>query len=101
MLPAKPPAAAVPVGEVLAYVRSHGRVFGGHFLGFSMLTLVFNAVAFWMAPYLSRVHGLSPAAARDRVRKPLEGHYKKAGVPPTRVRREVIRGISSSLSGRT
>ncbi|HEX2457917.1 MAG TPA: 50S ribosomal protein L3 [Vicinamibacterales bacterium] len=24
-----------------------------------------------------------------RVRKPLEGHYKKAGVPPTRVRREV------------
>jgi large subunit ribosomal protein L3 len=25
-----------------------------------------------------------------RVRKPLAGHYKKAGVPPTRVRREVI-----------
>ena len=24
-----------------------------------------------------------------RVRKPLEGHYKKAGVPPTRVRREI------------
>ncbi len=24
-----------------------------------------------------------------RVRKPLEGHYKKAGVPPTRVRREL------------
>jgi large subunit ribosomal protein L3 len=24
-----------------------------------------------------------------KVRKPLEGHYKKAGVPPTRVRREV------------
>ena len=24
-----------------------------------------------------------------RVKKPLEGHYKKAGVPPTRVRREV------------
>src|SRR5215218_6311217 len=24
-----------------------------------------------------------------RVRKPLAGHYKKAGVPPTRVRREV------------
>ena len=27
-----------------------------------------------------------------RVRKPLAGHYKKAGVPPTRVRREVKRG---------
>ncbi len=26
-----------------------------------------------------------------RVRKPLAGHYKKAGVPPTRVRREVSR----------
>jgi len=24
-----------------------------------------------------------------RVRKPLDGHYKKAGVPPTRVRREI------------
>jgi len=24
-----------------------------------------------------------------RVRKPLAGHYKKAGVPPTRIRREV------------
>ena len=27
-----------------------------------------------------------------RVRKPLAGHYKKAGVPPTRVRREVDAG---------
>ena len=30
-----------------------------------------------------------------RVKKPLEGHYKKAGVPPTRVRREVAQ-ISGS-----
>ena len=31
-----------------------------------------------------------------RVRKPLEGHYKKAGVPPTRVRREVKLGKAGS-----
>lgn len=30
-----------------------------------------------------------------RVRKPLEGHYKKAGVPPTRVRREVTQAAGS------
>src|SRR4051812_32830664 len=28
-------------------------------------------------------------ATPAKVRKPLEGHYKKANVPPTRVRREV------------
>jgi len=30
-----------------------------------------------------------------RVRKPLAGHYKKAGVPPTRVRREVKQAAGS------
>jgi large subunit ribosomal protein L3 len=30
-----------------------------------------------------------------RVRKPLAGHYKKAGVPPTRVRREVTQAAGS------
>jgi large subunit ribosomal protein L3 len=30
-----------------------------------------------------------------RVKKPLEGHYKKAGVPPTRVRREVTQAKGS------
>jgi large subunit ribosomal protein L3 len=30
-----------------------------------------------------------------RVRKPLAGHYKKAGVPPTRVRREVKQPVGS------
>jgi large subunit ribosomal protein L3 len=36
-----------------------------------------------------------------RVRKPLEGHYKKAGVPPTRVRREVTvaRGAEAPKAG--
>jgi large subunit ribosomal protein L3 len=36
-----------------------------------------------------------------RVRKPLAGHYKKAGVPPTRVRREVTvaKGAESPKAG--
>jgi large subunit ribosomal protein L3 len=32
-----------------------------------------------------------------RVRKPLAGHYKKAGVPPTRVRREVTEAPGSEV----
>ena len=48
------------LAEVLGFVRRHLRLFGAHFLGFSMLTLAFNAVAFWMPPYLQRTHGLAP-----------------------------------------
>lgn len=52
--------AEVPLAEVFAFLRSNWRLFGGHYLGFSLLALAFNAVAFWMPPYLQRVHGLSP-----------------------------------------
>jgi MFS family permease len=52
--------AEVPLGEVLAFLRGHWTLFAGHFLGFSLLALTFNAVAFWMPPYLQRVHGLTP-----------------------------------------
>jgi MFS family permease len=51
----------VPLSQALAFLRANSRFFGAHFLGFSMLTLAFNAVVFWMAPYLMRVHGLTPA----------------------------------------
>ena len=36
-----------------------------------------------------------------KVRKPLAGHYKKAGVPPTRVRREVklVKGAETPKAG--
>lgn len=50
----------LPLAEVLGFVRRHRGFFGAHFLGFSMLTLAFNAVAFWMPPYLQRTHGMSP-----------------------------------------
>ncbi|MCZ8131999.1 MAG: MFS transporter [Steroidobacteraceae bacterium] len=51
----------VPLREALAFLRANRATFGAHFLGFSMVTLLFNAVVFWMAPYLMRVHGLAPA----------------------------------------
>ena len=51
----------VPLSQAVAFLRRHAGFFGAHFLGFSMLTLAFNAVVFWMAPYLMRVHGQTPA----------------------------------------
>jgi MFS family permease len=51
----------VPLAEVVGFLKANRLLFGGHFLGFSLLALAFNAVAFWMPPYLQRVHGLSPA----------------------------------------
>ncbi len=53
--------AAVPVREVIAFVFGHRlRLLATHFLGFSMLTMLFNATVFWMAPYLMRAHQLTP-----------------------------------------
>jgi MFS family permease len=49
------------LSAALAFLRANASTFGAHFLGFSLLTLLFNAVVFWMAPYLVRAHGLSPA----------------------------------------
>jgi MFS family permease len=53
--------AVVPLSQALAFLRGNRGFFAAHFLGFSMLTLAFNAVVFWMAPYLMRVHDLTPA----------------------------------------
>jgi MFS family permease len=49
----------VPIRDALAFLRAHRATFTAHFAGFSLLTLLFNAVVFWMAPYLMRVHGLT------------------------------------------
>jgi MFS family permease len=51
----------VPLSQAVVFLRRHARFFGAHFIGFSMLTLAFNAVVFWMAPYLMRVHGQTAA----------------------------------------
>ena len=50
----------IPLSEALTFLRSNAGFFAAHFLGFSLLTMAFNAVVFWMAPYLIRVHGLAP-----------------------------------------
>jgi MFS family permease len=46
---------------VTAFVRRHRALLAGHFAGYALLALTFNAMAFWLAPYLERAHGLSPA----------------------------------------
>lgn len=51
---------AVPLNEVAAFLRHNARLFASHFFGHALLALAFNAVAFWMAPYLQRIHGLTP-----------------------------------------
>lgn len=58
---AAPARAVVPWHEVRAFLRANAATFAAHFGGFSLLTLLFNAVVFWYAPYLVREHGLAPA----------------------------------------
>ena len=45
----------------LRYMRANWQVYGSHFLGFSLLGLMFNAATTWLPAYLMRVHGLTPA----------------------------------------
>ncbi|HRX89043.1 MAG TPA: MFS transporter, partial [Steroidobacteraceae bacterium] len=53
--------AVVPVSEVIAFALGRRlSLLATHFLGFSMLTMLFNATVFWMAPYLMRAHGMTP-----------------------------------------
>jgi len=56
-------AAGIPVGEVIQFMRSSWRAFGSHFLGFSLLVLVFNVVVIWSPAFLGRVHGMSASNA--------------------------------------
>lgn len=56
-------ASGIPIREVLAFICSARRSFGAHFLGFSLLALVFNAVVIWSPAFLGRVHGLSASDA--------------------------------------
>lgn len=51
-----PPAFAA----VLAQVREHPHFYLLHTFGVSLLTMLFNALAFWMPAHLKRVHHLEP-----------------------------------------
>ena len=60
--PAAAAAAAAQIGfiAVLRFVRSHAGFYVGLTLGVSLLTLLFNAVAFWVPAHLMRTHGFTP-----------------------------------------
>jgi MFS family permease len=44
----------VSMPEVFAFVRARWRVFGAHYLGFSLLGVVFNGITAWTPSFLSR-----------------------------------------------
>lgn len=47
----------------LRYMRAHWQVYLSHFVGFSLVGLVFNAAMTWLPAYLMRVHGLTAAGS--------------------------------------
>ena len=49
----------VSMTEVFAYVRARWRVFGTHYLGFSLLGVVFNGITAWTPAFLSRSFDMS------------------------------------------
>lgn len=54
-------AAVMPLKSVVAYAVQHRRVYLLHFLGFSMITLLFNGIMSWAAEYFIRIHGMPRA----------------------------------------
>jgi MFS family permease len=48
---------AVKLTATISFLRANARTFGAHFLGYSLLTLLFNALAFWMPEYFIRTFG--------------------------------------------
>ncbi len=47
-------------GDVLRYMLGHARFFACLTFGVSLLTMLFNAVAFWVPAHMIRVHGFEP-----------------------------------------
>ncbi len=50
---------AVPMRQVLAYLRSRWRMYGAHFLGFSLLGVVSNSIIAWTPTFLNRSFGMT------------------------------------------
>jgi MFS family permease len=49
---------SMPVSEVIAYAVRNRRVYALHFVGFAMITLMFNGIMAWAAEYFIRIHGV-------------------------------------------
>jgi MFS family permease len=48
------------LGATIRFLREHRSTFAAHFIGYSLLTLLFNAISAWIPAYLTRVHGFEP-----------------------------------------
>lgn len=57
------PTSRVPIREVLGYVRAHLRTFATHSLGFALSASVNFGIAAWLATFLIRAYGWTPARA--------------------------------------
>jgi len=49
----------IPIGEVVRYVRTNGRLFTSVFVGFALLAVPITTFLTWVPAYLNRVHGYS------------------------------------------
>ena len=58
-----PAAHRASLGELLAYVRAHLRTFATHSLGFALSATVNFGIAAWLATFLIRAYGWTPARA--------------------------------------
>lgn len=60
-------ASAPPPRAVLQWVVANRRLYAAHFVGFAMLTLLFNAIMAWAPEYFIRIHGLERATVGTRL----------------------------------
>ncbi|MGI9225874.1 MAG: spinster family MFS transporter [Woeseiaceae bacterium] len=52
---------SMPIREVLMFAVRHYRVYALHFVGFAMITLMFNGIMAWAAEYFIRIHEIPRA----------------------------------------
>lgn len=57
------PDAAVPLFEVLGYVRQRWRIYGSHYVGFAFLGIVSNGIFAWAPAFLNRSFGMTVGEA--------------------------------------
>ncbi|RME64203.1 MAG: MFS transporter, partial [Alphaproteobacteria bacterium] len=53
------PAQQSTLADLLAFLKLNRLTILGHFLGFSTITLVFNAIITWAPAYFDRIHGIA------------------------------------------
>lgn len=51
----------MPIREVIGFALKHHKVYALHFIGFAMVTLMFNGIMAWAAEYFIRIHDIPRA----------------------------------------